>query len=76
MWVWVLKEDGIIIRVGEYVYLCAGMGMSRMKRMKKVGENTHLCGTQWGKRLFVDGMPLRSVKACLPVRKLDSYFLK
>ena len=40
---------------------CAGIDMSRMKRLKSVCESTYLCGTPMGKRFFVDGVPLWSV---------------
>ena len=39
----------------------AGSGMSRMKRLKMVGESTDPWGTPLGKRLFVDGVPLLTV---------------
>ena len=54
---------------------CVGSGMSCMKRLKRVGESTDPWGTPLGKRLFVDGVPLWTVYACLPVRKVDSHLL-
>ena len=36
----------------------AGIGMSCMERLKRVGESTDTCGTLLGERLFVDSVPL------------------
>ena len=38
------------------VSVCAGIGMSCMKKWKKVGESTDPYGTPLGKSLFVDGV--------------------
>ena len=40
---------------------CAGSGMSRMNRLKRVGERTDPWGTPLGKRLLVDGVLLWTV---------------
>ena len=37
---------------------CAGIGISCMKRLKRVGESTDPSGSPLGKHLFVDGVPL------------------
>ena len=37
---------------------CAEIGMSCMKRLKRVGESADPYGTPWGKRLFVEGVLL------------------
>ena len=37
---------------------CVGIGISCMKRLKRVGESTDPWGTPFGKRFFLDGIPL------------------
>ena len=65
VWVRVLREDVDVISVGEYVCVCVfgctGIGMSYMKRLKRVGESTEPCGTQLGMHLFADWVPLWTV---------------
>ena len=40
---------------------CAVMGVSCIKMLERVCESTNPCGTQMGKRLFMDGVPLWKV---------------
>ena len=41
-----------------------------------MGESTETCATPFVKSLVVEGLPFYSVYACLPQRKLASYFWK
>lgn len=70
----------LIVRSSAYDIRCVfgsvGRGMSCMKRLKSVGESTEPCGTPFVKRFVGDGLPLYSVYASLPERKLASHFLK
>ena len=49
--------------------------MSCTKIMKRVSESTDPCGTPVGKRLFVDGVSLWTVLACVSVGKVNTDFL-
>ena len=60
----------------RWTFGSVGNRMSCMSRLKSVSEEMEPLGTHFVECIDVVGLPLYSVYACLPERKLASNFLK